>query len=228
MRRLIVLILTAALLGACPCQASPSPKYAALTFDDGPSGRFTQRLLDGLQARDVHATFFLCGYRLEDFADLAEQIHRQGHEIGLHGYSHTSMAELSASALQQELEDTLALLPENCPVHLLRPPGGIDSPQVETVCRDMGLSVISWSVDPMDWNTRNTESIETAVMEQIHDGAVILMHDMYDSSVDAALELIDRLQAQGYRFVTVSQLARLRHCPLEPGQVYRRFPPEEL
>ena len=228
MRRLIVLILTAALLGTCPCQASPSPKYAALTFDDGPSGRFTQRLLDGLQARDVHATFFLCGYRLEDFADLAEQIHQQGHEIGLHGYSHTSMAELSASALQQELEDTLALLPKNCPVHLLRPPGGIDAPQVETVCRDMGLSVISWSVDPMDWNTRNTESIETAVMEQIHDGAVILMHDMYDSSVDAALELIDRLQAQGYRFVTVSRLARLRHCPLEPGQVYRRFPPEEL
>lgn len=222
MRRFLALILTAAALCSA-AKASPAPKYVALTFDDGPSGRFTEALLDGLAQRDAHATFFLCGYRLEDFPELALRIRDEGHEIGLHGYSHTSMAELSADALRQELEDTLALLPPDCPVGLLRPPGGIDAPQVASVCRQMGLAVITWSVDPRDWATRCAAEIQQSVLTHVRDGDVILMHDMYDSSIEAALALVDQLQAQDYRFVTVSQLARLRRCPLEAGSLYRSF-----
>lgn len=222
MRRFLAMILTAAALCSA-AKASPAPKYVALTFDDGPSGRFTEALLDGLAQRDAHATFFLCGYRLEDFPELALRIHDEGHEIGLHGYSHTSMAELSPRALRQELEDTLALLPPDCPVRLLRPPGGIDAPQVQTVCREMGLAVITWSVDPRDWATRCAAEIEQSVLTHVCDGDVILMHDMYDSSIEAALALVDQLQAQGYRFVTVSQLAALRRCPLTAGTQYRSF-----
>lgn len=223
MRRLIALILSLILL-CPPVSASSDTKYVALTFDDGPSGRFTQALLEGLQERNVHATFFLCGYRLEDFADLAEQIQQAGHEIGLHGYSHDSMADMSHEQLRTELEDTLALMPEGCDISLLRPPGGASALQVKEVCQDMGLSIITWSVDPRDWAVHSAPDVEQSVLEQVGDGDIILMHDMYDSSIEAALYLVDELESQGYEFVTVSELAGFRQCTLEPGSIYSCFP----
>ena len=223
MRRLIALILSLILL-CPPVSASSDTKYVALTFDDGPSGRFTQALLEGLQERNVHATFFLCGYRLEDFADLAEQIQQAGHEIGLHGYSHDSMADMTHEQLRAELEDTLALMPEGCDISLLRPPGGASALQVKEVCQDMGLSIITWSVDPRDWAVHSAPDVEQSVLEQVGDGDIILMHDMYDSSIEAALYLVDELESQGYEFVTVSELAGFRQCVLEPGSIYSCFP----
>lgn len=222
LRRLIAFLL-AAILFCPPVSASSDTKYVALTFDDGPSGRFTEELLDGLTQRGVHATFFLCGYRLEDFSDLAQRIHQEGHEIGLHGYSHDSMAEMSAQQIRQELEDTLALLPQGCSVRLMRPPGGASASQVKQVCEDMDLSIITWSVDPRDWAVHSAPDVEQAVLEQVGDGDVILMHDMYDSSIEAALYLVDKLQAEGYEFVTVSELAQKRQCSLEPGSIYSCF-----
>lgn len=222
LRRLIAFLL-AAILFCPPVSASSDTKYVALTFDDGPSGRFTEELLDGLTQRGVHATFFLCGYRLEDFSDLAQRIHQEGHEIGLHGYSHDSMAEMTAQQIRQELEDTLALLPQGCSVRLMRPPGGASASQVKQVCEDMDLSIITWSVDPRDWAVHSAPDVEQAVLEQVGDGDVILMHDMYDSSIEAALYLVDRLQAEGYEFVTVSELAQKRQCSLEPGSIYSCF-----
>lgn len=222
LRRLIAFLL-AAILFCPPVSASSDTKYVALTFDDGPSGRFTEELLDGLTQRGVHATFFLCGYRLEDFSDLAQRIHQEGHEIGLHGYSHDSMAEMTAQQIRQELEDTLALLPQGCSVRLMRPPGGASASQVKQVCEDMDLSIITWSVDPRDWAVHSAPDVEQAVLEQVGDGDVILMHDMYDSSIEAALYLVDKLQAEGYEFMTVSELAQKRQCSLEPGSIYSCF-----
>ncbi len=222
MRRFIALILAGILF--CPTvSANSDRKYIAITFDDGPSGRFTEALLDGLKERDVHATFFLCGYRLKDYPKLAARIHQEGHEIGLHGYSHDSMAQMSAQTVRQELKDTLALLPEGCRVRTMRPPGGASAPSVRQVCLEMGLSIITWSVDPRDWATDCVSKIEQSVMEQAADGDVILMHDMSDSSVEAALYLVDALSAQGYEFVTVSQLATLQGFRPEPGEVYGGF-----
>ncbi len=222
MRRFIALLLACTLL-CPPVSASSDTKYIALTFDDGPSGRFTETLLDGLQQRGVHATFFLCGYRLEDYAALAQRIHSEGHEIGLHGYSHDSMADMSSGQIRKELEDTLALLPEGCEVGIMRPPGGASAAQVREVCADMGLSIITWSVDPRDWAVHCASDVEQSILEQAGDGDVILMHDMYDSSVEAALHIVDALSAQGYEFVTVSQLARIRSTQLEPGSIYSCF-----
>ncbi len=222
MRRLIALLL-AAILFCPPVSAASDTKYVAITFDDGPSGHFTEELLDGLQQRHVHATFFLCGYRLEDFSSLAERIKQEGHEIGLHGYSHDSMADMSAQQIRQELEDTLALLPQGCNVRLMRPPGGASASQVSQVCEEMDLSIITWSADPRDWAVHSAPEVEQAVLEQVSDGGIILMHDMYDSSIEAALYLVDELQAQGYEFVTVSELAQIRQCTLEPGGIYSCF-----
>ena len=106
-----------------PVEAKPESQYVALTFDDGPSGKYTQQLLEGLEQRGVKATFLLCGYRLREYPQIARQIFDSGHEIGLHGYSHKNMAEMSRKEVLRELQDTKALLPEGCQPVFMRPPG---------------------------------------------------------------------------------------------------------
>ena len=195
----------------------------ALTFDDGPSGRFTRALLEGLEKRQVKATFLLCGYRLKDYPKEAEQILAQGHEIGLHGYSHDPMNKMSRRELEKELRDNLALLPKGCQPVFLRAPGGACSQTVRDTARDFGLGILNWSVDPRDWATRDVGAITTMVIDNVRDGDVILLHDMTDSSVEAALSIVDRLKAQGFQFVTVTELARLKGITIEPGKEYFRF-----
>jgi peptidoglycan/xylan/chitin deacetylase (PgdA/CDA1 family) len=225
--RKICFFLCLILLLPFEASAAEQPKYIALTFDDGPSGLYTRALLAGLAVRDTKATFFLCGYRAEQYPELTEQIFQAGHEIGIHGYSHKNMVPLSRRDIAGEIRDTMALLPEKCPVRLLRPPGGCCSDGVNQVAGAMGLAVIGWSVDPKDWAIQDTAAVGRSVLEQVRDGDIILMHDTSESSVNAALNIVDILHKRGFRFVTVSELARLRETRLIPGANYRRFPPEE-
>ena len=225
MRRIFACLLCALLL--CPrASGAESPNYVALTFDDGPSGRFTRALLEGLEQRQVKATFLLCGYRLKDYPKEAKRILEDGHEIGLHGYSHDPMNKMSRRELERELKDNLALLPSGCKPVFLRPPGGASSKTVQDIARDMGFGILNWSVDPRDWATRDTWAVEREVIRKVKDGDVILLHDMTDSSVDAALNIVDSLQKEGFRFVTVSELARIRETNIVPGRKYTHFPAE--
>ena len=223
-KRLVLLLLCCGLL-CLPAGAAEQEKLVALTFDDGPSGRFTRKLLDGLEERGVKATFLLCGYRMAQYPELTRRICGDAHEIGLHGYSHTSMQAMCRSDTVQEIRRTMALLPKDCSVSFLRPPGGLCSECVQTVAEEFGLSILRWSVDPKDWAIDDAAAIVRAVLGSVRDGDVILMHDMSDSSVEAALTIIDQLQARGYRFVTVSQLAQERGVALVPGKQYARFAP---
>lgn len=207
----------------CPGKVHAQGKMVALTFDDGPSGRFTRALLQGLEERQAKATFLLCGYRLKDYPAEARKILDQGHEIGLHGYSHDPMDQMSKGELTRELKDNLKLLPQGCNPVFLRAPGGACSQLVKDTAKDFGLAVLNWSVDPRDWATRDAEAITTMVIDNVQDGDVILLHDMTDSSVEAALAIIDRLKAQGFQFVTVSELANRKGIPIEPGKEYYRF-----
>ena len=221
MRRFLSLILCLSLL-VIPVRALEPAKYVALTFDDGPSGRYTRRLLEGLAERDACATFFLCGYRLETYGALVEDIRSGGHEIGLHGYSHDDLSVMSPDAILTELENTRALLPP-CLINLVRTPGGKLTDPVRDAAARENLSLIYWSLDPKDWATHDAGIIEQRILENIADGDIILMHDMSDSSVTAALNIVDNLQAQGYRFLTVSQLAMLRLQQLRPGKEFYNF-----
>lgn len=222
MRRILAILMSICLL--CPAvKADSQTKYVALTFDDGPSGRFTRRLLDGLEQRQVPATFFLCGYRIKDYPQLTQRIFEEGHEICLHGYSHNNMGQMTAREVTGEIEATQALLPEGCRPVFLRPPGGICADAVLQAAREADLSLLLWSVDPKDWKVLDAPTVTAAVIDRVKSGDVILLHDMTDSSVDAALAIIDRLQAQGFTFVTVSQLASLQGYDLKPGQVYEQF-----
>ena len=223
MRRIICLILC--VLCLCPVTVrAAEEKYVALTFDDGPSGKFTRRLLKGLYDRDAKATFLLCGYRLKQYPELARQLLEEGHEIGIHGYSHGNMKTMTRTEIAKEIMDTEALLPRECKAVFVRPPGGCCSDAVIQVARARGLAVLNWSVDPRDWASSDVIAIDAAVVEQVKDGDVVLLHDMTDSSVDAALAIVDHLQALGFSFVTVSELAAIRQEKIKPGIVYDCFP----
>ena len=226
MRRIFPLLLALCLLPH-PARAAWDSKYVALTFDDGPSGKYTQALLDGLYDRGVTATFLLCGYRMEQYPDITQRIFEEGHEIGLHGYSHKNMLGLSRRDIAAEIMDSTALLPEGCRPAFLRPPGGCCSDAVRQVAQARGLAILSWSVDPRDWATNDRLAIEKAVLGNIQDGDIVLLHDMSESSVQAALDIVDVLLKEDFEFITVSELARLRAPKLKPGEVYKKFPRKE-
>ena len=225
MLRFLGILLCAALL-VFPPRAEAAGKYVVLTFDDGPSGRYTDRLLDGLRERNAKATFLLCGYRIKEYPTQAKRIVEEGHEVGNHGYSHKNMQQLSRREIAREILDTQALLPANCRIRFLRPPGGCCSDGVRQVAEARNLAILNWSVDPKDWAIQDAAAIAQAVVKNVADGDVILLHDMSDSSVNAALRIIDQLSAQGYEFVTASQLAALRGCIPKAGKTYTHFPPK--
>ncbi len=222
MKRLLVFVLCLSLLGI-PVQARQPEKLVALTFDDGPSGRFTRRLLDGLEDWGVKATFLLCGYRMEQYPDIVRRIFEEGHEIGIHGYSHKSMEPMCKADVVDEIQKTRALLPAGCETVFLRPPGGLTNKITSAAAKAEKLSLLHWSVDPKDWATHDTAAIERQVVLNVQDGDIILLHDMSDSSVNAALAIIAQLREQGFRFVTVSELAKAKGVSLQPGVEYSKF-----
>ena len=220
-------ILLALLILAAPVRAAEDEKWVALTFDDGPSGALTERLLDGLAARDVKATFFVCGYRVAEYPAALRRIAAEGHEIGLHSEKHDYMQKMDYEAVLDDLTRCRAEVAECCgtQARLFRPPGGLYGDTLLRAAKDAGLSVILWSVDPCDWNEAAWDGVLPTVLSEAHDGRIILMHDLSAHSVTCALQAVDRLQARGYTFCTVSELAALRGTALLPGEVYTGFPP---
>lgn len=228
--------LLAALLIAVCCvipAAAESPEeqerqpagYIALTFDDGPSGQLTETLLDGLRDRGARATFFLCGYRMEEYPELLRRYGAEGHEVGVHSTVHTDLTKLSAEAVRDDMQKTARQILEATGTRptVMRPPGGAYDDTVLREAGAEGMSVILWSVDPRDWASSSATAVLQTIARSASCGDVVLMHDMSQSSVTAALRLVDALQAKGYCFVTVSELAALSGTELEPGKVYKRF-----
>ena len=199
--------------------------YVALTFDDGPTGALTEKLLDGLAQRGARATFFLCGYRIEEYPAVLERYVAEGHQLGVHSTVHTDLTKLNREAIHKDMQDTALLIQQKTGVYpvVMRPPGGAYDDRVLEEAADEGMSVIIWSVDPRDWASNSATAVLRTMAGKATGGDVILMHDMSESSVTAALRLVDTMQAKGYRFVTVSELAELTGTELEPGTVYRRF-----
>ncbi len=222
MRRFLAVLLCLSLL-PLPVR-SAEVRYVALTFDDGPSGKYTRQLLDGLYDRGVKATFFLCGYRIQTYPDITQRIFEEGHEIGCHGFSHKSMEKMSRRDIAAEIADTQALLPQGCVTRFLRPPGGVSSDAVRQVAEVRNLPILTWSVDSKDWATKDAAAVEAAVLEKVRDGDIVLLHDMSDSSVQAALDIVDVLLESDFQLVTVSELAKRRGARLKPGREYKKFP----
>lgn len=178
---------------------------AALTFDDGPDGRHTPLLLDGLKERNVKASFFLLGEKIEQYPEIVQRMQEEGHLIGNHTYHHVQLDKLNETKAREEILKTNNLIYETAGIYpqYMRPPFGAWKKNLE-LCVEM-LPVF-WTIDTLDWKVKNTEKIISTVQDKIKDGAIILMHDEYDTSVEAALKVVDQLEAQGYELVTVDKL----------------------
>lgn len=181
------------------------PKKIALTFDDGPHPVYTRTLLDGLRERGVKATFFVIGENIPGNEDLIRQMARDGHLIGNHTYDHCDISLLESDAACAELKKTSDLVEEitgSGTPYVRAPFGKWDD------ALDGRVSMISvkWSIDPLDWTTKNVSQVVQKVLSQASDGDVILLHDCYGSSVEAALIIADELKERGFEFVTVEEL----------------------
>lgn len=183
----------------------PKQKTVALTFDDGPHEIYTAKLLDGLKERQVHVTFFLMGENIAGNEALVRRMQEDGHLIGNHSYRHIQLTKAGEDAVCQAVEQTEEMIADitGSRPEYLRPPYGDWNENLE--CR-MNLTTVFWTVDSMDWKLQNTARVVRRVEKDVKEGDIILMHDIFPTSVDAALQLIDNLQAKGYTFVTVDEL----------------------
>ena len=180
-------------------------KRAALTFDDGPSPLYTEKLLDGLKERDVKATFFVIGNSVEGNEDILKRMIEEGHIIGNHTYSHVQLSTVSYEVGLNEIEETNNIIFNACGVmpEYIRPPYGSWN---DKMTMDVNMTEVLWNVDPLDWQTSDSELVVKRVLKCVDDGSIILLHDVYKSSVDAALKIVDELKKEGYEFVTIDEL----------------------
>ncbi len=214
---LAVLMLT----GVLPVSAhADGDKLIALTFDDGPSGKNTARLLDGLKERGVHCTFFYVGQMVENNPGLVKRAWEEGHEIASHTYSHPQMTKKTDAQIRQELQKNDALLDKALGLdfnYMLRPPYGDYNKRTLAASN---TPCFFWSMDTYDWKSLNADSVYREFIKQARDGSIALLHDTHATSVTAALRAIDTLQAQGYKFVTLSEMFMRRGISLENGKIY--------
>ncbi len=180
-------------------------RRVAITFDDGPHPYYTEQLLDGLKERDAKATFFVLGEHAAQYPDLVRRMSEEGHLVGNHTYSHIQLGQNNGEKFKQELIKTNQLLEEltGQEIQYVRPPYGTWDRKFE---QELNMFPVLWTVDPLDWSTRNVDSIVRGVESKVKDNAIILLHDEYKTTVTAALQIVDDLQARGYVFVTVEEL----------------------
>ena len=225
---LVLLLLTAwaaapwvaaASVPAAAWTAAETPKLIALTFDDGPRRSTTTALLDGLAQRGVKATFFLIGAQLEDHQDLVRRMDAEGHQIGIHTYDHVYLTGLSKADFDAQVASTRQALMDilGHDGFLLRPAYGMVDAAVR---QNAGCPIILWSIDPEDWGDQDAARETAHVVSNARDGAIILLHDIFPASVEAALAIVDQLHAQGYLFLTIEELFAARQITLKPGEVY--------
>ena len=186
--------------------SSEIPPKVALTFDDGPSSEYTPLLLDGLRERNVKASFFVIGSNIEKEGgeEIIRRIYEEGHLIGNHTWHHVDLSHLSTEDAWKELEMTDSLIKAITgeETALVRPPFGEFPRSME----EPDKLYVKWTVDSRDWVTKDTQEIVRKVVTDTEENDIILMHDCYGTSVEAALQIIDILSERGYEFVTVDRL----------------------
>jgi len=226
MKRMIALllafVLAASLLPALPLRAKAETggKLIALTFDDGPSGKYTGQLLDGLKERGVKVTFFMLGEMAGYNRRLVKRVYQEGHEIGCHTWNHKNLTKCTPEEILSELQTTFAELDRACGAgteYLVRPPyGSVNDLVLETI----DAPLVHWSLDSEDWSLLDTDLVRDKIISEVYDGCIILCHDIHKTSIPAALEVIDELTEEGYEFVTVSELFRRRGRELTAHKVH--------
>lgn len=206
---------------AYPRGIDPTKPMVAITFDDGPC-KNTYRIVDILASYGAVATFFELGQNVERYPDAVRYAVAYGNEIGSHSYDHPNLQTLGYSAIRNQVNRT-----NNAFINavgyaptLFRPPYGSRNSSVDSA---VGMPMILWSVDTLDWKSRNANSVYNVTMNNTRDGSIILMHSLYTTTADALEMILPALIEQGYQFVTVSELAEYRGYDLSGGNRYTAF-----
>ena len=184
-------------------------KYLALTFDDGPNKKYTELLLDGLRERSVKATFFLTGACIEGNEAVVKRMYEEGHLIGVHCMQHMDLTKMPMEKALEQLEMTGKKIEEVTGVwpEYVRPPYGNWNEKLgQAVLEKLQMIPVFWDVDSLDWKLQNVGKIMKKVLTDVENGDIVLLHDEFSSSVEAALGIVDNLMAKGYTFVTVNEL----------------------
>lgn len=201
----------------------PNEKLVAFTFDDGPHWDITEKLMDTLEAHDGKGTFFMVGQRIEEdeaYKPIVKSVLDRGHQLANHSYDHADFNTLNKEQVNAEIDKTNAIFKDASGYegpYMVRPPYGNAN---EFVRNNTNSVFINWSVDTLDWKTRDANSICNEIEKMSHDGAIILLHDLYESSYQGFECGIKKLAAQGYKFVTVEELLKAREINYETGEIY--------
>ncbi|MGI6329568.1 MAG: polysaccharide deacetylase family protein [Bacilli bacterium] len=196
-------------------------KTVALSFDDGPSKKTTPLILDILKEYNVSATFFVLGTNIRNNQELILNIYQDGHEIGNHGYDHSSFKRLNEEELinqinktSQSIEDITGEAP-----NVVRPPYGDIT---DAIKEKINNPIILWSIDAQDWHKVSPETIVNKVLNNLEDGRIILMHDIHERTVEATKILIPKILERDYKIVTINELFKEAETELEKGKVYQK------
>lgn len=209
-----------------------TPKMLALTFDDGP-GQYTEELLDILAQYNAKATFFMTGsngsFGVAHYPEAVRRMVELGCELGNHSYDHTKLSTLDAQGIADEYAKVDALISDitgGSITTLARTPGG----ETDTsVTQAVGKPCIHWDMDTRDWETKDTQStIDRVLGANLEDGDVILMHDIWQPTIEACKTLIPELINQGFQLVTISEMAAAHGVELQNGVTYYNFTAKEL
>ena len=199
-------------------------KLLALSFDDGP-GPYTLQLLDVLEENDAKGTFFLIGSNMERYPETVQAIYDRGHQLGNHTYSHEVLTGKSEEEVMQQIERTQTLLDAVCgegTVYALRPPCGECSRLLQ---HELPYPSVLWAVDTMDWRDKDAELVAKRICDGAFDGAIVLCHDIYETTVQGVAMAAKELKKQGYELVTVNELFRRRGVKLQAGSSYGKCRP---
>ncbi len=197
----------------------PSKPMVALTFDDGPQTSVGNQIMDCLAQYGGKATFFLVGDRVASRSSEVQRMVAEGHEVANHTMNHKYLQSLGAAEIQTQVNQCNDVIQSVCGVRptLMRLPGGNHN---ATVVANTGMPMIQWSIDTLDWKTRDTASTVSTVLNQVQDGDIVLMHELYEATGNAVLQIVPELVNRGYQIVTVSEMAAAKGYSLQAGQLY--------
>ena len=198
--------ISAQVAGVTPAESESNvKKKIALTFDDGPHPEYTPMLLDGLKERNVSAAFFLMGKNAEKYPEIVERMYKEGHTIGNHSYSHVQLSEMEELEACKEMTKANEVIKNiiGKTSDYIRPPFGAWSHNLDCITN---MIVVLWDVDPLDWKCQNTDLVVKRVVSNVEEDDIILLHDSYETTVEATFLIIDTLEKEGYEFVSLDEI----------------------
>ena len=194
-------------------------KLIAFTFDDGPSYIGTNKLLDNLDKYNARVTFFVLGSRVNNYKDTLTKAYKMGNTIGSHTYSHSNLLKLDNYSVMDEIKKTNEAIKNitGSETIYLRPPYGNINSDIKNISN---MYTILWDLDTEDWKNKDKDRIADYIVSNAHDGAIVLLHDLYETSVDGALLAMERLEKEGYAFVTIDEMIKIKDIQLDINKNY--------